>query len=636
MPKFLIVLFLIVNSFFVVQDAQAQKNGKKQDTQEQIISNLIESSVNFRDSSLNLSVEVCDKAISLAQKEGADSLMALAFKTQGINYYYLREFDSCLVYYNKSIVSFEALGNKIQVGKMLGNIGLIYKNKGEYNKALEYYLEEIDIFLSINYIKGLSVIYSNLGSLFVTMGEYEKAENKFQKALDLADQNNNEGDKVDALSNLGVLYAKQDRLDEALQTFEKLLSFTTTNGNSVMISKLYLNIAVIHRRLNNLGLASDFLDKSFDIRKLRGDYHELLGVYHEKFELALCREDYISARHLIGTMKDLAELNSDPEWLADVYSAYTSFYKAIGDYKLAFDSYEQHLHLRDSILEAMNEIKYNELMIKYDLNYNKQNVELMTQKTKIQKLELDKKNAWLVAMIVIMLLGIITIVVSFRINKLKAEHKLMSLDQKVLLSQMNPHFLFNALTAVQCLVLDDEKDKANLYLAELGNLVRSILEDSRKETISLRQELSILEKYIGLQKLRFDFPLEFRFDIDEDIDLDELKIPPMLTQPFIENSLVHANLQEVEKPEIFIKLKLVDNHFVEFSIQDNGIGIEEGKKQSLMKEKKSLAMQIANDRIQIYNFKSKYRMKLDIVDLKHIDNNSQGTLARITIPTSLK
>jgi sensor histidine kinase YesM len=209
----------------------------------------------------------------------------------------------------------------------------------------------------------------------------------------------------------------------------------------------------------------------------------------------------------------------------------------------------------------------------------------------------------------------------------------MNLDQKVLLSQMNPHFLFNALTAVQSLVLDNERDKANLYLSELGSLVRNILEDSREENISLRKELDTLEKYIDLQKLRFDFPIEFRFDIEENIDLDELNIPPMLTQPFIENALVHANLQQVEKPEILIKIELLDPNFVAFSIQDNGVGIEEGKKQSLMKEKKSLAMQIARDRIQIYNYKSKFQMKLEVIDLKYVDQNKQGTLARFTIPT---
>jgi len=315
-----------------------------------------------------------------------------------------------------------------------------------------------------------------------------------------------------------------------------------------------------------------------------------------------------------------------------VYAAYSKLYKLTGDYRLALESFENYRRIGDSIQKALNDEKYNDLMLKYDMDHTKQKVELMTQKAQIQSLELDKKNAWLVAMFVIMLLGVIAIVVSFRINKLKAQHKLMSLDQKVLLSQMNPHFLFNALTAVQSLVLDNESDKANLYLSELGSLVRNILDDSREENISLRKELDTLHKYIELQKLRFDYAIDFRFDIDDRIDLDELNIPPMLTQPFIENALVHANLQKVDNPEILIKLELVDDSAIAFSIQDNGIGIEEGRKQSFMKEKKSLAMQIARDRIQIYNYKSKHQMKLDVIDLKHINNGSHGTLARFTIP----
>ena len=357
-----------------------------------------------------------------------------------------------------------------------------------------------------------------------------------------------------------------------------------------------------------------------------------LGVYNEMFELAFARKEYKKAEQFITTMQDITKINKDQSWSGDLSVASYKLNKEIGNYRLALNFYEEYKEIEDSIQSALNKEKYNDLMVKYDMGETKQKMELMTQETRIQDLELGKKNAWLVAMIVIMLLGVIAIVVSFRINKLKAEHKLMSLDQKVLLSQMNPHFLFNALTAVQSLVLDNESDKANLYLSELGTLVRNILEDSREEHISLRKELNTLEKYIDLQKLRFDFPLVFRFEIDERIDLDELNIPPMLTQPFIENALVHANLQQVENPEILIKLEPVDDNFIAFSIQDNGIGIQEGKKQSLMKDKKSLAMQIARDRIQIYNYKSKHQMKLDVVDLKHIDKDAQGTLVRFTIP----
>jgi tetratricopeptide (TPR) repeat protein len=630
MSKKLFILFLILSTFISISNAQNDES--ELTIHEQIVANLIESSVNHRDSSQNISVEICDKAIKVAEKEQTDSLLALAFKTQGINYYYLGEYDSSMVYYNKAVAKFDQLDNMIQVGKTLGNIGMIYKRRDEYAKALEYYLEEIEVFSEINHTAGLTSIYLNMGNISVSMNNFQRAEDYYNSGLKLAEETDNVVDQINALNNLGVIYEMQDKLKKALKSYEKSLKSVLNLGNSSVESKLYLNIGIIYRRTEAFDKADAYIKKSYDIRKLRGDYEELLGVYNEMFELAFAKKEYKKAEQFIGTMQDLTKINKDQSWSGDLSVASYKLYKEIGNYKLALNFYEEYKEIKDSIQSAFNKEKYNDLMVKYDMGQTKQKMELMTQETRIRDLELGKKNAWLVAMIVIMLLGVIAIIVSFRINKLKAEHKLMSLDQKVLLSQMNPHFLFNALTAVQSLVLDNESDKANLYLSELGTLVRNILEDSREEHISLRKELNTLEKYIDLQKLRFDFPLEFRFEIDERIDLDELNIPPMLTQPFIENALVHANLQQVENPEILIKLESVDDNFIAFSIQDNGIGIQEGKKQSLMKDKKSLAMQIARDRIQIYNYKSKHQMKLDVVDLKHIDKDTQGTLVRFTIP----
>lgn len=632
MPRISIVLLFILNSFVTVSLAQNQKNESKLTIQEQIVSNLIDSSVSFRDRSYDLSVEVCEKAIRLAEARDIEHLLAKALKTQGVNYYYLRENDSCLYYYKKAIAKFKELDNQIQVGKILGNIGVVYKRKVDYSKAVEYYLKELEVFEKISYWEGLAAIYTNLGGLSFLMENHKRAEDYYKQALDIAVKTHSKVDRLNALNNLGVLYEGQNKLKEALEVYKESLSIVRNTGNSMMESKLYLNMGIIYRRNNDLDKASDYFEKSFNIRKLIGDYADLLGVYNEMFELALARNKYREAKQLAGVMHDLALINSDAEWFADVYRAYSDLYRATGDYKLALEAYEKHRSIGDSLQTVQNEERYSELMVKYDTDHSKQKMELMTQHSTIQKLELDKKNAWLVAMLIIMLLGVIAIVVSFRINSLKAQHKLMSLNQKVLLSQMNPHFLFNALTAVQSLVLDNKGDEANMYLCELAGLVRNILEDSRKEYISLRKELDILEKYIDLQKLRFDFVINYCFEIDGKIDLDEIQIPPMLTQPFIENALIHANLKNVQNPEILIKLNLVEDKYVEFSIQDNGIGIEAGKKQSLMKENKSLATQIANDRVQIYNYKSKIKMKLDIIDIKYIDPNKQGTLARFIIP----
>ena len=355
MSKNIFTLFFIFCTFTSILNAQNDETVSN--IHEQIISNLIESSVSFRNSDKKLSIEICEKAIKLAEKEQADSLLALAFKTQGVNYYYAKDFGSCMFYWEKALVIFKELGNMIQVGKTLGNIGVIYKRRGEYDKTLECYLEEIKVFKEINHTAGLTSIYLNLGGLFVTLEDFENAENNFQKALVIADQNNNDGEKVKALNNLGVLYEKQDKLEEALETYEKSLSLVVNSENSVMKSKLYLNIGIIHRRMKDFHRASEFLDKSFEIRKLRGDYEELLGVYNEKFQLALCMEKYISAKLLVDTMQDLAEINSDSKWRIEAYRAYTDFYKSQGDYKLAFDSYENFLQLKDSIHSALNDDK---------------------------------------------------------------------------------------------------------------------------------------------------------------------------------------------------------------------------------------------------------------------------------------
>ena len=245
MPKILLVLFFILNSFISGLNAQNQKDESDLNIQEQIVTNLIESSVSYRGTDKKLSVEICEKAIKLAEKEQADSLLALALKTQGTNFYYLKDFDSCMIYWEKALLKFKESGNMIQAGKVLGNIGVIYKKRGEYSKALEYYLKEIEIFSEINHTEGLSSIYINMGSLANIMGNPFRAGEYFNSALKLAKKEDNLADQNNALNNLGAIYESQDLFQKALDSYEKSLKIVLNIGNSKMESTLYLNIGLI-------------------------------------------------------------------------------------------------------------------------------------------------------------------------------------------------------------------------------------------------------------------------------------------------------------------------------------------------------------------------------------------------------
>ena len=328
MSKYLYTLFLIFCTFTSILNAQNDE--AVSNSHEQVISKLIESSVSCRDSNKNMSIDICEKAIQIAEKEKADSLLALAYKTQGINYYYLREYDSSMIYYDKAVIKFKELGNLIQAGKTLGNIGVVYKQKGKYSKAIEYYLKEIEIFAEINYISGLASIYLNMGNISVLMNNYQRAEEYYNSALKLSLEIDSIGGQLVALSNLGVTYEKQNEFEKALKAYKKSLEIVLNMHNSTMESKLYLNIGIIYRRTKAFDTASLYFKKSFDIRKLRGNYEELLGVHNEMFELALATKAYRKAEQFIGTMENLAQLNKDSGWLGDTYHAYYKLYKKNG------------------------------------------------------------------------------------------------------------------------------------------------------------------------------------------------------------------------------------------------------------------------------------------------------------------
>ncbi|MBI9036058.1 MAG: histidine kinase [Bacteroidales bacterium] len=214
-------------------------------------------------------------------------------------------------------------------------------------------------------------------------------------------------------------------------------------------------------------------------------------------------------------------------------------------------------------------------------------------------------------------------------NKLQT----LSLEQKVRLSQMNPHFLFNSLTVIQDFILGNDNDKAFRYLSKLSGLVRGVLEHSTHEYISIREELDILTAYVELQNLRFDNGISYRFDIDSEIDLDEVRIPPMLAQPIVENALIHGELRNNPEAEIKIcLLKNKENNCIDFTVEDNGIGILKTTNQD--SPHKSMATKILQDRIRIYNYHSKSDLSIAVTDLKTLREDLHGTRVRFSIPLS--
>ena len=211
--------------------------------------------------------------------------------------------------------------------------------------------------------------------------------------------------------------------------------------------------------------------------------------------------------------------------------------------------------------------------------------------------------------------------------------RMAELELKALRSQMNPHFMFNSLNSIKNYILKSKPADAAQYLSSFAHLIRMILQNSREQTVSLSQELETLMLYIELEKLRFKKGFEFTCEVDERLDLDEIHIPPMLLQPYVENAIWHGLMHKEEDAVLSLGFQK-QNGTILCTIDDNGIGREKAMelKSSSARKYKSMGMGITKDRIDIHNKMNAMGIEVDIIDKSTNSGISSGTKVQIKIP----
>ncbi len=241
---------------------------------------------------------------------------------------------------------------------------------------------------------------------------------------------------------------------------------------------------------------------------------------------------------------------------------------------------------------------------------------------------------YLVSIILIILIAIYLSRRAIKNNKLKQieevkmQNRINSLQLSTLQAQMNPHFIFNVLGSIQYFIETGHHDEAGNYLSDFGNLMRKFLEASRSELISLSDEIELLKLYLEMEQIRFDSKFDMKIEVPDNLDTD-LQIPPMILQPFVENSLKHGILNLKDKKGLIeIIFTQIDNYTVECLIRDNGIG-REAAANVKSNGHVSRGMEIVKDKINLLRESDKMIIDIDILDLYDENNNPRGTEVKI-------
>jgi len=223
---------------------------------------------------------------------------------------------------------------------------------------------------------------------------------------------------------------------------------------------------------------------------------------------------------------------------------------------------------------------------------------------------------------------------NIQMKRRELDHQLLTLEQKSLQSMMNPHFIFNSLGSIQNYLLQKKSGQAALYLSQFARLIRQNLNAINVASINLDEEIDRLKNYLDLERMRMDNKFEYDIEVDDKVEADELQIPSMIIQPFVENAIWHGISSIDEKGKIAIKFRMHDEKSIVVLIEDNGIGMERSESFSPKSEEHlSLGMEMTRKRMELLGKKYSVKTAIEFSETSPGSKNP-GTRVKLVVPVS--
>ncbi|HAI40158.1 MAG TPA: sensor histidine kinase [Maribacter sp.] len=602
---------------------------------------LLDSAEHYKAKDIEKSIDFVAQSIALLGKRGRRKELARSLSKLGEVYQYHKQLDLAIDNYEDALENNKTIATPLLLGRA-------YNLMSRFN-------ETIGLLDPLSKVKTMppyqsAVLYELLGDAKKGEGKTKEAIELYNRGLLIAEKNQNTSKMIDLNSKLADSYSMDNQAMEAeayygnslelavqsapkraLQEKEKVADFYNTKSRFNEEINMRKSSLQELKRLNapNVGLKKLELGDTITSQRIN---YKIANAY-------ISQDKYNEAIPFLE--KSIVEADSDDDLVVqkDATRKLSEVYKVKGDFTKALETYQTYVALVDSlyvrkeqeisrasrfnreIANAQNRLtgleQERELsQSKYDLALTEQ--ELVKESNKRQQL-----------VIYSLIFGLLlTLLAAFFFYRSNQQQKLANnlLALKSLRSQMNPHFIFNALNSVNNFISKSDERSANRYLSDFSKLMRSVLENSEEDFIPLEKELQQLELYIKLEHSRFEDKFDYQITVDETVQVSKFQIPPMLLQPYIENAIWHGLRYREEKGVLLVTVKENSEDSIIISITDNGIGRKKSAeiKTQNQKKQKSKGMGIIQKRVAILN-----DMYTDKVDIKISDLQENGTGTKV-------
>lgn len=510
------------------------------------------------------------------------------------------------------------------------NIGETFFNDRNFSKSEEYFIKSKNIYEKLNDKQNLEKVIRKLAQSQENQNKLKSAQSNYQKASKIGYSKSKRSLNANDASRLSspVPENKAEAIQNNIQISEK-------ENNKQDLAASYSQMADVNIENKNIPQAEENLNTAYQISKEQAPQQALainqkltnFYVDNKDFDKAIKAKKSVLKENFVkeNSQKKVEQIQE----LAEIYIKKNDPKEAIVLLKNAYDIALQKGHT----LEAQKSVKkldslynisentdasvklYRDFLGKLPdlvskdrslvdnkiLEDTEQKISQLLQEKKLKDELIRKKNIFNYSLIGVLILLTGLIIFIFRtLKKVQIKNKKIALQS--LRREMNPHFIFNSLNSVNHFIATNNELEANQYLTKFSKLMRGVMENSSEDFIPFQQELDLLQNYLALEKTRFADKFDYEIEVDESLNTQNLKVPGMLIQPFLENAVWHGLRYRTDKG--FLSLKFTKNNdLLKITIKDNGIGIEESKKQKTehQKTREGRGMKNTLERIRLLN-----------------------------------
>jgi tetratricopeptide (TPR) repeat protein len=583
----------------------------------------------------NLLEQLIKRSIENSYLEG----QFYGYKALGRHYRDHSLFNKSIFQYKKALNISKKIKDTVSEVKILNAIGSVYRRQDDIRNALNYHQQALDKSIriknpKISIKKSISTSQNSIGNIYVSLRQYKLALNEFSKSIITQRKLGDQLGLAINYQSIGRANEGLGHLDKALLNYHKSLNYNKkldSKIGKVICGYRIANILIKQKKYNQ---AFTTVDTVLQAAIKENDKYYLSKTYNAIGLAQLHLNKLTESKDNLTTALNIATEFNIQTIVVQANENLALLNDKKKDYKKAYFYYKKAKEEGAKTLSDRNMLYVSELTSKYNKEHSENQIKDLAKKNQIAQLQITRnRNLWIFALSIFVLITVVVFSVSKQ-KRLKNDKRILSLKQDALRSQMNPHFMFNALNSIKLYIIENDKKKATSYLNKFSKLMRKILEATSIQVTTLAEEIETMELYMSIENIRFSNEIDFSVMVDSSLNLESIKIPPLVLQPFLENSLWHGLSSKGEDKKMTIHIHRLSSDYIQIDIVDNGIGREASAKIKAKKtiNRKSVGINLTNDRLT--NFSKNLINDYSIVyeDLKDENNIALGTKVVIKFP----